>query len=62
MGEVVNLRVARKRKRRELSAGKATEQRAIHGISKSERSLEEAREERAKLNLEQHRLDTGDRE
>lgn len=62
MGEVVNLRVVRKRKQRELSADKASEQRAIHGISKSERSLEEAREQRAELNLEQHRLDTGDRE
>lgn len=62
MGEVVNLRLERKRKRRGESAEKATEQRVLHGISKSERSLEEAREERAKLNLDQHRLDTGDRE
>lgn len=62
MGEVVNLRLERKRKRRGESAEKATERRVLHGISKSERSLEEAREERAKLNLDQHRLDTGDRE
>jgi hypothetical protein len=62
MGEVVNLRIERKRKRRAESAEKATEQRVQHGVSKSERSLEEAREERAKLNLDQHRLDTGDRE
>lgn len=62
MGEVVNLRVERKRKRREQDATKATEQRTIHGISKSEHSLTEAREKRTKLNLDQHRLDTGDRE
>lgn len=62
MGEVVNLRVERKRKRREQDAVKATEQRAVHGITKGERSLEEARAERVKLNLDQHRLDTGDRE
>jgi hypothetical protein len=34
----------------------------VHGITKGERSLEEARAERVKLNLDQHRLDTGDRE
>ena len=62
MGDVVNLRLERKRKRRSESAEKATEQRVLHGISKSEHSLEEAREKRAKLNLDQHRLDTGDRE
>ena len=62
MGEVVNLRVERKRKRRSQDAGKATEQRALHGATKGERSLEEAREKRVKLNLDQHRLDTGDRE
>ena len=62
MGEVVNLRLERKRKRRVESAEKATEQRVLHGIAKSERSLEDAREKRAKLNLDQHRLDTGDRE
>jgi hypothetical protein len=62
MGEVVNLRLERKRKRRVESAGKATEQRVLHGISKNERSLEEARGKREKLNLDQHRLDSGDRE
>jgi hypothetical protein len=62
MGEVVNLRIERKRKRRSEGAEKATEQRVLHGISKSEDSLKEARDKRAKLNLDQHRLDTGDRE
>jgi hypothetical protein len=62
MGEVVNLRLERKRKRRAASAEKATEQRVLHGMSGSEHSLKEAREKRAKLNLDQHRLDTGDRE
>jgi hypothetical protein len=62
MGEVVNLRLERKRKRRIASAEKATEQRVLHGMSESERSLKEAREKRAELNLDQHRLDTGDRE
>jgi hypothetical protein len=62
MGELVNLRLERKRKRRSESAEKATERRIQNGITKSERSLEEAREKRAELNLDQHRLDTGDRE
>ena len=62
MGEVVNLRTERKRKRRERDADKATEQRALHGLTKGERSLEGAHAERVKLNLDQHRLDTGDRE
>lgn len=62
MGEVVNLRVKRKRKRREDDAEKATEQRVRYGISKSERQLNEAREKRTELNLDQRRLDTGDRE
>ena len=62
MGDVVNLRLERKRKRRSKDAENATEQRVQHGISKGERSLKETRDERAKLNLDQHRLDTGDRE
>ncbi len=62
MGDVVNLRLERKRKRRVESAEKATEQRVLHGTSKSERSLKEAREKLEELNRDQHRLDTGDRE
>ena len=62
MGDVVNLRLERKRKRRSKDAENATEHRVQHGISNGERSLKEARDERAKLNLDQHRLDTGDRE
>jgi len=62
MGDVVNLRLQRKRRQRQQNADEAALQRALHGISKGERSLKEARERQANLKLDQHRLDTGDRE
>ena len=42
MGEVVNLRRARKRKTRESAEGAAAANRATHGISKAERELSKA--------------------
>jgi hypothetical protein len=62
MGDVVNLRTQRKRRQRRQHADEAALQRALHGVSRSERLLKETREKQADLKLDQHRLDTGDRE
>ena len=62
MGDVVNLRLQRKRKQRRQDADEAALQRALYGTSKSERSLTEAEKKKANVKLDQHRLDTGDHE
>ena len=58
MGEVVNLRQVRKRAKREAAAAVAQQNRLRHGRPKAERSLHEARAEKAQRELEAHRIDT----
>ena len=60
MGDVVNLRRARKRAERELGERKADANRLLHGRSKAERELEAKREEKARRDLDRHRVETGD--
>jgi hypothetical protein len=60
MGEIVNLRTARKAVKRQRDAVRAAENRAAHGRSKSERTLEEARAEKARRKLDAHRIETED--
>jgi membrane protein involved in colicin uptake len=57
MAEIVNLRMARKRKAREEAAAAAAEARAKHGRTKAERDLERARAEKAEREAEAHRLE-----
>jgi hypothetical protein len=60
MGEIVNLRRARKDAKRRENAVRAVENRLAHGRSKAKRTLEEARAEKTRRELDAHRLETED--
>jgi hypothetical protein len=60
MGDLVNLRKARKAAKRREDAVRAVENRLAHGRSKAERALEEARTEKSRRELDAHRLETED--
>ena len=61
MVEVFNLRQVRKTKARAEKDKTAQANRTLHGTPKAQRKLEEARRDKAKNRLEQHRLqDKGD--
>jgi Domain of unknown function (DUF4169) len=60
MGEIVNLRRARKKSERQLAEREAAANRALHGRSKAQRDLEAQREAKARRELESHRIETGD--
>lgn len=57
MAEIVNLRLARKRKARDVAAEAAAQARATHGRSKAEKTLARARAAKAERDVEAHRLD-----
>lgn len=57
MGDVVNLRLARKRKARALDERIAAENRAVHGRTKAEKLAERMEARRAENTLDGHRLD-----
>jgi hypothetical protein len=56
MGEVVNLRQSRKRRRRAEASDQAAANRARFGRRKDERQAAEAERDRAASVLDQHRL------
>ena len=60
MGDLVNLKQFRKRVARERSEQDAAANRTRFGRTRSERELDEARTERARELLDQHRIDGGD--
>jgi hypothetical protein len=60
MGDIVNLRKARKNAERSLREQAAATNRIKHGRSKAERNLETARQAKLRHHLDQHRVDTGD--
>ena len=60
MGDIVNLRTARKRAKRRQAEQKAASNRLTHGRSKAERTLERSRSCKADKSLDQHRIETGD--
>ena len=60
MGDIVNFRKARKRVERQLEERRAVEKRLRYGRGKAERALETARKTKARRELEQHRIETGD--
>jgi len=60
MGDIVNFRKARKRIERELEERRVAEKRLRYGRGKAERVLETARKTKARRELEQHRIETGD--
>jgi hypothetical protein len=60
MGDIVNLRRARKRVERQLAEQTASANRLRHGRSKAERELETKRDAKARRELDRHRIETGD--
>jgi hypothetical protein len=60
MGEIVNLRKARKEARKLEEAERAAANRITHGRTKAERTLEATRVESARRLLDAHKIDTGD--
>jgi hypothetical protein len=60
MGDVVSLRTARKKAARQRAAEQAAANRVLHGKSKAERALLQAKKKKAETELDQHRIDTGD--
>jgi hypothetical protein len=54
MGDLVNLRQARKRKQRDQKAKKAEENRVLHGRTRYERDLSAARNRAAEKHLDAH--------
>ena len=60
MGDVINLRKARKTSERQLHRQHAAANRLKHGRTKAERNLEAARDAKALRDLDRHRIKTGD--
>ena len=59
MAELINLRTARKRAKRQDDL-QAETNRLAHGQSKHARKLEAARQAKASRDLDQHRIEKGD--
>ena len=62
MGELINLRNARKQVKRRSAEQKAASNRLAHGRPKAERTLEQVRGAKIERDLDAHRIDTGDAE
>ena len=60
MGDIVNLRRARKKAERQLAERKASANRLLHGRNKAERELEAKRDAKARRDLDRHQTETGD--
>ena len=60
MGDIVNLRRARKKAQRELAEREASANRLLYGRSKAQRDLDSERDAKASRDLERHRIETGD--
>ena len=57
MGDVINLRQARKARDRKLAEQAAAEARALHGRNKGQRKLEKAEAEKLSRAVEQSKLE-----
>jgi hypothetical protein len=60
MGDVFNLRLARKKRARQQEADDAAARRLHHGRSKAERKLEGAQRDKSSNNLDGHWLGIGE--
>jgi hypothetical protein len=60
MAEIVNLRTARKRAKRQLDAEHAGQARVSHGMSKAERALARSEQSKIRRELDEHRIETGE--
>lgn len=61
MAEIVNLRTARKQAKRREADLDAHANRIAHGQPKHVRDLAEAKQDKAARDLDQHRIEKGDR-
>jgi len=60
MGEVVNLRKVRKEIKKRDDAERAAANRIVHGRTKAERTLEQARAAKTSRHLDGHKIESGD--
>jgi hypothetical protein len=60
MGQIVNLRTARKRALRQEEERRAAASRLAHGRSNTERKLDAARLQKSRHELDAHRIGSGD--
>jgi hypothetical protein len=60
MGDVLNLRLARKKRDRQRDAENAAARRLLHSRSKAERKLEGAQRDKSASNLDGHRIGSGE--
>jgi len=60
MGDLVNLRRARKQAKRRAAEAEADSRRLAHGRSKAERALQQSRNDQARKQFDQHRIEAGD--
>jgi hypothetical protein len=60
MGDVVNLRMARKRAARSKEETAAAENRMAHGVSRREKDMTEAQRQAADSKLDGHRIEPGE--
>jgi hypothetical protein len=60
MAEIVNLRTARKRAKRQEQAELAAQARVSHGMSKTERALARSMQSKVRRELDEHRIETGE--
>jgi Domain of unknown function (DUF4169) len=57
MGDLVNLRAARKRAKRQQAEREAAAKRLAHGTAKAQRNLQRTRRDKASDDLEAHRIE-----
>jgi Domain of unknown function (DUF4169) len=62
MGDIVNLRTARKRAKRRDAEQQAAANRLTHGRTKTDRTATKVRNDKAQRSLDLHRVETGDRQ
>jgi len=62
MRDLINLRTARKQARRRHAERQAASNRLAYGRPRSERTLEASQNDKAKRDLDGHRIETGDAE
>ena len=60
MAEIVNLRIARKRAKRQLAEQEAAQNRLAHGRSKAEKVRARSDTDRAEKKLDQHAIESKD--
>ncbi len=61
MADVINWNKAAKKARKRCEDANAALNRRVHGRTKAERALEQARRAKAERDLAQHRIETGER-